>query len=183
MTFLSTLHSLLNRLRKDERGVVSVEFALVLPLMAVLLLGSWELNGAVLTKRKSSHLASALANLAAQDDNITASDWATFGDIADRMMFPYDGFTRRIGLIGVEVDSAGRVNLVCSFGDAAIDPASLPDGLKIANSFYLMSASEVDYEAFTKNSSFYGTSSGFMDMTFRDTAIFAPRNSDEVTCN
>nr|WP_319390571.1 TadE/TadG family type IV pilus assembly protein [uncultured Cohaesibacter sp.] len=182
MTLLSTLRSHLNRFRRDERGVVSIEFTLVLPLMAVLLLGSWELNNALLTKRKSSHLASTIANLAAQDDNITASDWVTFGDIADRMLFPYDGFTHRIGLIGVRIDGAGRVNLECSFGTAAIDPSSLPDGLKIANTFYLMTASEVDYEAFTKNSSLYGTSGGIMDMTFRDTAIFAPRNADAVSC-
>nr|WP_321454540.1 TadE/TadG family type IV pilus assembly protein [uncultured Cohaesibacter sp.] len=183
MTILSAIRSHLRHFRKDERGVSAIEFVLVVPLMALIAIGSWEITKAMLTKRKVAHLASSIANLAAQDDNITSSDWTTFQDIADKILYPYNSFTRRIGLLVVEVDSSGRINTLCQFGTASIDPSTLPTGLQIANTTYLMSASEVDYVAFSKDNSFYGITPGISDMTFRDTAIFAPRNADTITCN
>ncbi|WP_319411510.1 TadE/TadG family type IV pilus assembly protein [uncultured Cohaesibacter sp.] len=180
---LSGFRAQLQRFRKDERGVSVIEFTLVIPIMAILAVGSWELTKAVMTKRKNSNLATSVANLAAQDDSITDSDWATFEDIADKILFPYNNFAHRLGLIAVEVDKNGKLKEVCSYGDADIQTSELPAALRINNSFYIMTASEVDYLAFTKDAKFYGMNSGVTDMTFRDIAIFAPRNSDEISCD
>ncbi|WP_316858823.1 TadE/TadG family type IV pilus assembly protein [uncultured Cohaesibacter sp.] len=182
LPFLSFLRSSLADFSRDERGVSAIEFAIVIPVMCLLAVGSWEVTKAVLTKRKTAHLATSIANLASQDDYITVSDQATFEDIAEKILFPYNGFTHRIGIMGVEVDSDGDLNVSCQFGDAEIDSNTIPEGLRVANTYYVLSAVEVEFKALNKDVSFLGSKIGLTDMTFRDTALFSPRSDAELNC-
>ncbi len=172
----------LSRFCKDQRGVSAIEFTILLPLMILLALGTWELTKAVMVNRKNSKIATSIANLATQDSSITASDWATFGDIADKIMFPYDDLAHRIGMIAVQVDNTGRLHVVCRYGSAGIDASTLPEGMRLANSFYIMTAAEVDYIALSKTFSANGVGTGVGDMTFRDTAVFSPRKASQISC-
>ena len=180
---VSSIRAQVQRFTNDERGVSAVEFTLVLPLMALLAVGSWEITKAIMVKRKNVNLATSIANLAAQDDKITASDWTTFSDIANKILYPYDGYTHRLGMKAVQIDNSGKLKVVCTYGAANVDETSLPAAMQLKNTFYIMTASEVDYVAYNKDMEFYGSSTGVIDMTFRDTAVYAPRNADEIDCN
>lgn len=56
----------LRRLRRDNRGVAAVEFALLLPLMVTLYLGSTEITQGVLASRKMAIVSRTLSDIVAQ---------------------------------------------------------------------------------------------------------------------
>ena len=179
---ISTFRSQLQHFRMDQGGVSAIEFALILPVMAILAVSSWEITKAVMTKRKNSNVATSIANVAAQDAQITASDWTTLGEIADKIYFPYNNFTHRLGMIAVQIDRFGKLNVLCRYGTAKVDEKSLPAAMQIKNSYYIMVTAEVDFLSLNKDMRFYGASPGIMDMTFRDSAIFSPRNTGSISC-
>jgi len=57
---------LLNRIRKDRRGVASLELALVVPLMVILLIGIYQVAQLVRLNMKVSSVATEMADLVAQ---------------------------------------------------------------------------------------------------------------------
>lgn len=81
----------LGRFARGERGATAVEFALVLPVVVLLLLGCFEVPRFVLTVQKISRASAGVADLVAQaDEPITKNqidDIFTAGGI---MMEPYD---------------------------------------------------------------------------------------------
>ena len=179
---LQKIRDQLGRFSRDQQGVSAIEFAIILPLMVFLAIGTWELTQAIMVSRKNSNLATSIANLATQDTEITASDWSTYEDIADKILYPYDDLTHRIGMIAVTVDSNGNLDVSCTYGTATVDSSTLPQGMRVANRFYIMTAAEVDYLSFSDTFTAYGVTTGIGDMTFRDTAVFSPRNTDEISC-
>lgn len=177
MKLISKIRSTLRAFRDEQSGVSTVEFALVTPVLLLIFIpAAWETTNAVLAKRKASQTANVLADLATQSSNINAGSWAQMSQIVERVLFPYDRFDTRLRLIGVRVDNQSRIRVEWQYGTARLDPNSLPDGLLIPNSFYVMSATEVDYEA-TIGKQVIG------DMTFRDTAILTPRLTTDITPN
>ena len=68
------------RLKREDRGVAAVEFALILPLMLTIYLGTAELSQGLITTRKSTNVADSLSNLAAEQ---AAGAPLTDAEIAD----------------------------------------------------------------------------------------------------
>lgn len=86
---------MLSRLRKlwrDNRGVAAIEFALLLPLLVVLLIGSLEVTFKIWSTQKAEKLSVTLADVVAQSQTVTMSDLASLTDTVDRIMdpFPFD---------------------------------------------------------------------------------------------
>jgi Flp pilus assembly protein TadG len=76
---------------KDQRGVAAVEFALVLPIVLLLLLGCYEIPRLVLIHQKIARTASGVADLVSQaDDPLTSSQLTDVYSAAGAMMEPYD---------------------------------------------------------------------------------------------
>lgn len=75
----------------SERGVAMVEFAFVAPLLILFYVGMAELCQGLMAERKASHVASAVADLVAQSDEITAAGVGGIIDIADVILEPFPG--------------------------------------------------------------------------------------------
>lgn len=98
----------------NKQGIAAVEFALILPLMLTLYLGSVELTKGVLAGRKITFVARALADLASQqltcDTNttlapcLTPTDVTTIFSAAAAILAPYPSSTASLRMTISEVD-------------------------------------------------------------------------------
>ena len=92
------------RYAKDQRGVAAVEFALIVPILMLLFIGTLEISLMVAVDRKISRISSSVADLITQDtgDGYTPEALDKIADIAERIMYPYDDEVN-ISIVGVEI--------------------------------------------------------------------------------
>lgn len=76
---------------KDDGGVAAVEFALILPIMAVMFIGAVEMSWAVGVDRRVSQVAGATGDLVARvNQNIKKSEVVDIMKIGSYLMYPFD---------------------------------------------------------------------------------------------
>jgi Flp pilus assembly protein TadG len=96
----------LRRLARDRRGVSLIEFALVVPIFVLMILGGTEVARYVLLNEVLDRLATSTADLTAQEDDITAGDLTNIFASAPTLVWPFD-----INANGVVIiTSVGLVN-------------------------------------------------------------------------
>jgi Flp pilus assembly pilin Flp len=77
--------------RNREDGVAAVEFALILPIMAMMFVGAVEMSWAVSVDRRVSQVASSAGDLIARvESDITQSEVLDIAKIGSWLMKPYD---------------------------------------------------------------------------------------------
>ncbi|MEL6299190.1 MAG: TadE/TadG family type IV pilus assembly protein [Pseudomonadota bacterium] len=87
---ITALRSRLGRIRRDEKGIAAVEFAIIVPIMAILFIGTIELSQAITVDRRVTKIASATADLIARTKQTTRCEVEGIMDIADEILNPYD---------------------------------------------------------------------------------------------
>ena len=97
-TYLTTTHTL-RAFRDRTDGVAAVEFALLLPIMALMIIGAVEMSQAVTIDRRTSQAASSTGDLVARaDGGITEDELLDINKIGMWLMKPYDGTKIKIKL-------------------------------------------------------------------------------------
>lgn len=110
----------LRQFRSDIRGVAAVEFALVLPLLIALYLGSIEAASLYSTDRKVATVASTMADLVSRErGEITTTTLNTYFQAARSIMLPYaaTGLVQTVSLL--QIDSAGVAKVKWSVANGA----------------------------------------------------------------
>ncbi len=74
---------------RDCRGIAATEFAVIVPIMLVLLFSTVEFCSGLAVDRKVSLVARTIANLTSQGANASASDLTNFFGAANLIMVPY----------------------------------------------------------------------------------------------
>jgi Flp pilus assembly protein TadG len=144
----TALTGFIRRFSRDTHGVSAVEFALVLPLMLTLYLGSFEISQAIGASRKVMLVSRTVADLSSQ--NLTISS-ATMNDIlaaTSTIVAPLSGSPLKTKVTCVTIDSSGRATV--TWGRALNDTArsagasvTLPAALNVNSTSLLWS--EVSY--------------------------------------
>ncbi len=117
MTFLRDLHGLFQRFRHGTRAVAAVEFALILPLMMVLYMGTIEISQIITVDRKMSAMAGSLGDLVAQSNNkITTAQLNDYFQAVGLIMAPYPTANLKQLVTLVYVDSNGDTSVSWSVG-------------------------------------------------------------------
>lgn len=98
--------ALLRRLFRDRRGASLVEFALTMPLFVLTILGGTEIARYVLLNQKLDRLATAVADLTAQEDEISAADLSSIFEAASNLTWPFSIQANGV----IVVSSVGQVN-------------------------------------------------------------------------
>jgi len=141
-------HRSAKRLRRDERGVSAVEFALIAPVMIVILFGVIEISQLFTADRKVTRTTSTVADLVAQDDIITADEMTDIFTASGAIMQPYDTAGLQMRVSSVVMDDKGKVAVDWSEG-SNISPrapgsvVSVPAGILQTNTSVIMA--EVNY--------------------------------------
>jgi Flp pilus assembly protein TadG len=161
----------LGRALSDRRGVSAIEFALILPALVILYVGSVELGNALTISRRTEAVASTAADLTAQAKTVSTADLDDITSVAKRILDPYSTAPLRIVLTSVVADDQNNTKVDWSYATNGGSPhaknsvVSLPAGLTQADSSVIMA--EVTY-AFTPllNLSFANPGSFTMSRTF-----------------
>ena len=181
------LTSPLRRFARDKRGVTAVEFALVAPAVLIVYFAMTQVILAMAVERRASHVASAIADLAAQNATMTASDITALMSIGPTIMEPFGGEALKMRLSSMTVDADGDVSISWSRGDTitnGVTAASLPADLKVANSAYIVGEVEYHYPISLAPGLLKGVFKDNADgWTFKRHFFYKPRRGSEVTCS
>lgn len=109
----------LGKLWRDDRGVSAIEFALLAPMLVLLLIGSLEVTFKIWSTQKAEKLAVTLSDVVAQSQNVTSTDLLKLTGATDRIMDPFPfGKNGKIFISSIYVtqgDTVAKVNWQCSF--------------------------------------------------------------------
>jgi Flp pilus assembly protein TadG len=177
------------RFKRDAKGVAAVEFALVFPIMIALYLGSVEISGALQANKNVSKIASTVADLVTQQENVTKSEIKAIAEIGEAIMFPYTETAPEITLVGIRVEDKPNPRAIVAWsrrymGGATSQPIApgteieIPARLKIQDSFLVRGTADLSYKPVVTWSS-KGEGVFSMDETY----YLRPRLSAEVTCD
>ena len=79
----------LRKLRRNNRGVAAIEFALLLPMLILLMVGSLEVTFKIWATQKAEKLSVTLADVIAQSQEVTTSDLSSLVSAVDKIMEPF----------------------------------------------------------------------------------------------
>lgn len=101
----------LNRFAGDRKGLAAVEFALILPMMVLLLLGSVEIVNILQSNRRAENTAASLADVISRDTEVSNAEITGLWSAATPLMFPDNpvGLDVRITSIQFDASRQGRV--------------------------------------------------------------------------
>jgi Flp pilus assembly protein TadG len=167
------------RLGRDQGGASAVEFAMLLPLMITLYLGSVEVSQGIGIDRKVTLTARAVADLASQVSSINNSDMTNLLNASQSVIAPYDTSKLKVTVSAVTVDPNGAATVAWSdtLGGtkrATGSAVTLPNALNVPNTTLIWS--EVSYS--------YKPAIGYVitgTLTLTDQIWMRPRLSDTVT--
>jgi Flp pilus assembly protein TadG len=94
--------NVLKRFRGNTTGVSAVEFAVLMPVMTLLLLGSFDIARAITVKSKTSQLASTISDFVSQNQTITKADLNGIVAASKTVLYPFPDTS---SLLTVRVES------------------------------------------------------------------------------
>src|SRR5713226_8312478 len=169
----------LRGLVRDQRGVSAVEFAMLLPLMITLYLGTVEVSQGVGIDRKVTLTTRTVADLASQVSSINNADMTNMLTASAAVIAPYNASKLKVTVSAVTVDANGVAKVAWSdtlngTKRAVGSTVTLPSALNVANTTLIWS--EVSY-SYTPTIGYVITGT----LNLSDQIYMRPRLSDTVT--
>lgn len=153
---------LLRRLQRDRRGVAAIEFAIIVPVMLVMFLATVEVTSGIAVDRKVTLVARTLSDLVSQATSVTDNDLKNVFAASYGVLTPYAAtpvkatiteiFVNKNQVATVQWSKTGTVTQSGGSATATVanstrqagDTIAIPDGLKVANTYLILS--EVSYQ-------------------------------------
>ncbi len=166
------------RLAADCRGVSAVEFALLMPMMLTLFLGSVEASQGIAADRKVELTAHALADLASQYTAITNADMSNILNAGSAIIAPFPAADLKEVVSEIAIDSNGNATVVWSdtLNGSALtvgQTVSVPSSLATPNSYLILAQVQFGY-----NPAFGYTLTGTLSLS--DQSYMRPRESNAI---
>jgi Flp pilus assembly protein TadG len=135
-------------LRGNNSGVAAVEFAMIIPLMAMLLLGTYEFSTGVAIDRKVTIMARTLSDLTSQNTSVNDTQITNFFNAGKAIMTPYASAPVQGTITELWINpNTLKARVQWSKGTDARSPGDIveiPDALKIGGTYLIYS--EVKYK-------------------------------------
>lgn len=128
-SLLQRLAALAPCFAKARQGVAIVEFAVVLPVMLILLLGMMQVTTAIAIDRKLSLLTRALADLASRDATLDKATMDTIFAASSSILQPYDASRTQMVISSIKVTKVGSTALGTVLWSCGKNVSTGPDRL------------------------------------------------------
>jgi Flp pilus assembly protein TadG len=171
----------LGRCAKERRGVAAIEFAILLPMMMTLFLGSVEVTTGAAIQRKVTLTARALADLSSQFTVIADADMSNILNASADIIAPYA--SGHLASVVSELSIGANGNATVVWSDTLNGTArtvgqiiSIPANLAVANTYLLLGEAQYSYQP----------SYGYVitgKLTLNDQIYMRPRQSNSVVRN
>jgi Flp pilus assembly protein TadG len=139
-------------LARDRRGVSAVEFALVAPVLVIFYFGLAEFCQGYMAEKRMGHVTAMVADLTAQEDEVTPSQISDFFAIGALIMKPYSAGPLKLRVSSVTKDANGvaKVDWSQGSGMTALEPGAtvtVPADMIGANESLVVSEATYDYDS------------------------------------
>ncbi|WP_064696869.1 TadE/TadG family type IV pilus assembly protein [Rhizobium aegyptiacum] len=188
LALLAFARSRIRRFARDRSAASGVEFALVLPILIMLLFGTVDLGHALTVSRKIDEIAASAGDMIAQQSTWTQTDVAKLLSGASFILQPYDTTGLTITITVNDVDNSGKATVNWS---AALNTSSLGSGTasaidipaKIQEAGVQVVLTRVQYTLTTPVSAFFSNFTGQNGYSFDHHFFNRPRVSDTISYN
>ena len=176
------IRRLINKFRRDERGLVAVELAVAIPVLLTLIVSGVEITRYVVLNQKLDRAAATMADLVAQAESLSEGDLEILFTATRYVMEPFDIQAKGsavVSSISKETSTAPKVNWKRTYGGGSGcgnfgsqgSAANLPSGLIVRDGESIV-VTEICYE-FTPTF----TDSASTARTLYSYSVFRPRFS------
>lgn len=150
MNLLAAIARCRARFAADCRGISAVEFAVLMPVMLTLLLGSVEASQGIAADRKVELTAHTLADLASQYTDVTNAVMTNILNAGAAIIAPYPAANLKEVVSEIAVDSQGNATVVWSdtLNGTALtvgQTVSVPSSLATPNTYLILAQVQYGY--------------------------------------
>jgi len=170
------IRRLAGELRSNKSGLAAVEFAMIIPVMALLFVGTNEFSAGVAVDRKVTLMARTLSDLTSQNTSVTDTQFTNFFNASSAIMTPYSASPVQATISELYIDPTtlqARVQWskgAVVRGDGTTVP--VPTALQIGGTYLIYS--EVSYKYVPSVAWFINKADG---ITLTDYTFTRPRQS------
>jgi Flp pilus assembly protein TadG len=188
----------IRRLARDPRGVSAVEFALVAPVLILLLLGMSDVTPTIMARFQLNHTTESTGDLVTEYSEMQTSDIVNVYAAASDIMKPFPSTTLLVRITNIYSDGNGHAYVYWSCGQGALPPLPAmspitvtPTGATVDNFVLLTKGQGGGYNYNGTNTSYVMAESQYLytapaqfvipqPITFTNTAYLLPRQSSYV---
>lgn len=186
------------RLLTDRRGVAAIEFAFIAPVLLSLYFVTMEVSQAIEVSKKVGRVGSTVADLVTQQQAITRTEADAIMQIGSAVLQPYGRSQPVITVTAIQItdEAAPKVQVAwsrklsggaTSAGAAAGSLTTVPEALKVRNTFLVRVESALDYRpviTYTADQkASLGLTSAFDNIGMGGTFHLRPRMSTTIPCS
>jgi len=176
----------LRRFGRDRSGTSGVEFALILPVLLLLIVGTADLGHALTVSRKIDEIASTTGDMISQQGTWTKTDVAKLLTGASFILQPYDttGLTITVAVDDISSSGSATVNWsaalnTTTLGTGTTSPIAVPKTIQEAGVQIILT--RVQYKLTTPVSALFASVTGSDGYTFDRHFFNRPRVGNTVT--
>jgi len=139
------------RFARDRRGLAALEFALIAPMMIVVLFGAIELTELLATNRRAENTTASIADVISRDTTVNNAEITDLWKAASALMFPNASGPLKMRVSSIQVESASSAKVLWSEGANGYSPRSkgsamtLPAGMMVAGTSVVIAESSYNY--------------------------------------
>lgn len=180
------LAAALSRFGTARDGVGAVEFALIVPILLIIYLMSFEITVAISITRKTTHASSDIADLITQRSSVDKAYLSTMPNVARATLAPYSSNGLTLKVSGINIDSASIARIAWSWQSTGGAPytagsqTTIPSDLAIANSFVVRSELSLPYSLLLYLPGMSGTK--MQNFTIKKDFYYRQRVGNKIDC-
>lgn len=186
------------RLATDRRGVAAIEFAFIAPVLLSLYFVTMEVSQGIEVNKKVGRVGSMVADLITQQQTISKSELDAILQIGGSILQPYNRSKPTVTVTAIQITDENSPKVVVAWSRKLQDGATtagaaknsittVPDSLKIRNTFLIRVESDLAYKpviAWTADQKqVLGLAAAFDGIAMGQDYYLRPRISTTIACS